>query len=35
MVAGMCPNLQEIVERESEFVEKLAEVESCIMNCMM
>ncbi|KAL3520994.1 hypothetical protein ACH5RR_019143 [Cinchona calisaya] len=25
MIAGMCPNLQETVERESEFVEKLAE----------
>ncbi|XP_071930109.1 uncharacterized protein [Coffea arabica] len=25
MIAGKCPNLQEIIERESEFVEKLAE----------
>ena len=35
MIAGKCPNLQEIIERESEFVEKLAEVNFCIMSCMI
>lgn len=31
MIAGRCSNLEEIVERESELVEKIAEVECYII----